>query len=364
VAAKRKASSKPAIAAAALLDAPLRESVAVPANGVAAGTAVRKRERASVEGGLIGLTADGILGWAWDPAQPTRSVTAVVTSGGDVLGTGVADLFDHDAVRHHIGPGIPGFLVKPTRAPQGRYPVALTLKDEAGAILGAPLLIDDPAKFEPFLLASDRGSYEGYVDQFRDGFLIGWAWSPVSPDRPVVVELYEGDDRIDRTVASLYRDDLAAAGKRQGHCGFRLELPVALLDDRVHSLKIKIANSGYELPGGAIAFGPLSASALLNEIVMLRAEVRRLADTIGRIASPQGDVQAGLIRTVSERVAALIEVQRETVERELDALRAVAFAAAPADFRSGGEPRDAVVNGDAEAGGAGTRVKRKAVSPS
>lgn len=312
---------------------PRRRAPAKPAPARANGAATAavdpgSADRFSIEGGLISISDDGVLGWAWDPADPARLVTAVITNGDDVLGSGIADLFDHEIVRHRVGPGIPGFLIKPTRAPKTDLPVVLTLKDEGGRTLGAPLVVDDRAKLQSFLLGSERDVYEGFVDQMRDGLLLGWAWSPSSQERPVVVELYDGDDRIERTVASLYREDLAAAGKRQGHCGFRLELPVALLDDRVHYLKVRIANSRYEVGGGTIAFGPLSATSLFAEVVALRAEVARLAKMIEFVASPQGEVQATLIRTLSERVAAMTEVQRETIERELDALRAVALGTA------------------------------------
>lgn len=293
--------------------------------------ATRSGERGSLEGGLISVTLDGVLGWLWDPADPTRTVNAVIANGDDVVGTGVADLFDHDLVRRVAGPGIPGFLIKPTKAITGEFPVALTLRDESGRTFGAPLVVADAAQVEPFLYDLERGRYEGYIDQLRDGLLIGWAWSPASPDRPVVVELYEGNDRIDRTVASIYREDLAAAGKRGGNCGFRLELPVSLLDDRIHNLRVKIADSQFEVPGGSVTFGPMTATTLINEVVALRSEVARLTALVSRVASPQGELQTNLIRTLSERFAAVMEVQRETVERELDCLRALAFGTASGD---------------------------------
>ncbi len=169
MASKRKATPKQTGAAASFLSPRLQEPP--PANGaIAAGSALRAREKATVEGGLISVDGDGILGWAWDPADPTRAVTAVVTSGDVVIGTGIADLFDHDSVRHHVGPGIPGFLIKPTRASQGRYPVALTLKDEAGPILGAPLSVDDPAKLEPFSSSSSAAPMRAMSTSSATGF--------------------------------------------------------------------------------------------------------------------------------------------------------------------------------------------------
>jgi hypothetical protein len=71
--------------------------------------------------------------------------------------------------------------------------------------------------------------------------------------------------------------------------------------------------------------GPLPVKTVLDELVSLRATVNRLEQVVNRVVSPTGDIQAALVRVLSERVAALTEVQRETVERELDALRAFAF---------------------------------------
>ncbi len=331
MAVKRKKPSEPKKIAKSAGAEPPRATAPQSANGAAPAVAARAGERRTLEGGLISITLDGVLGWLWDPADPTRTLNAVIANGDDVVGIGAADLFDHDIVRRVAGPGIPGFLIKPTKAITGGFPLALTLRDEAGRTLGAPLVVTDATQVEPFLYDLERGLYEGYIDQLRDGLLIGWAWSPSSPDRPVVVELYEGNDRIDRTVASIYREDLAAAGKRAGHCGFRLELPVSLLDDRVHSLRVKIADSQFEVPGGAVTFGPMTATALINEITALRSEVSRLTALVNRVASPQGELQTNLIRTLSERFAAVMEVQRETVERELDCLRALAFGTATGD---------------------------------
>ncbi len=63
----------------------------------------------------------------------------------------------------------------------------------------------------------------------------------------------------------------------------------------------------------------------MNELAGLRTEVAGLSKLINQVTSPHGEFQGTVIRTLSERLAALAEIQRETVERELDALRAFAF---------------------------------------
>jgi hypothetical protein len=280
-----------------------------------------------VTGEILSITEAGIVGWAWDPTNPGRAVSVAIMHDGEVLGTGTADIFDDELIRQRVGAGIPGFLVKLIRPPRGQYPITLTLRADDESSLGTPLVIDDPRRLEDLSPGSDPALYDGQVEHLRDGALIGWVWSPSFPDSRVTVELWEGERRIDRTHASIYREDLARAGKGTGSCGFRLELPLSLLDDQLHSLRVKVENSQYDMPGGKITFGPLVASALLDEVVALRNEVGRLAKLVNQVVSPQGVFQGMVIQTLSERSAALAEIHREAVERELDALRAFAFDA-------------------------------------
>lgn len=301
----------------------------------------------SVEGGLISITPDGILGWAWDPANPDYLPRVTIETGsGMTLGTAIADIFDHAVIRGRVGPGIPGFVMKLLVTSEESLPMTLILKDQGGRNLGTPLVLNDPAVLEPMLSNMGRSVYEGHIDGLHHGFLSGWAWSPLSPDLPVVVELYDADERIDRTVASLYRDDLAAADKRGGHCAFQFDLPISLLDGHVHSLKVRIADSQFELPGAPMVFGPLSDTAVLQELVSLRAEVKRLEQAVSRVVSPKGDIQSALVRILSERIAALAEVQRETVERELDALRAFAFRSSTAPIQATGPEAGSLTKAD------------------
>jgi len=279
----------------------------------------------NLKGDIISMTEAGVLGWAWDPANPRRAVSISIMHGHEILGTGTADVFDDGTVRQRVGPGIPGFLVKLISPPQGHYPITLTLKADDDSLLGTPLVIEDSAQLMGLSPDLDPASYDGHVEHLKDGVLTGWVWSPSFPNRRVAVELWEGERRIDRTHASTYREDLARAGKGNGSCGFRLELPLSLLDDQLHSLRVRVENSQFEIPGGKITFGPLIASALLDELIALRNEVGRLAKLVNQVVSPQGEFQGTVIQTLSERSAALAEIHRESVERELDALRAFAF---------------------------------------
>jgi hypothetical protein len=289
------------------------------------------REDDGLEGGLLAITSDGVLGWAWKPADPSIAVEADIVCNGQILSSIIADLFSNPAIRSRIGSGIPGFLAKLSLQPAGPYPITLQLHSRTGGLLGDPLVINHPRELSTVVQGLGASSFEGYVDYVADGYVTGWAWKPADPAEQVAVELMEGEIRLDRALASIHRQDLASCGKRGGSCGFRLELPISLLDDRVHVLHVIIANTQIKLSGCSLTFGPQTAAPLLKEISRLRSQVADLAALVDRIVSPLGELQTSLIRALSERMGALIEVQRETVHSELDALRALALRPASDD---------------------------------
>ena len=135
---------------------------------------------------------------------------------------------------------------------------------------------------------------------------------------------------VGRQAADIFRGDLAEADKRGGHCAFCFELPATLLDGTAHLLHVRIAGTAVELTNSPIGFGPLAVSDLIHEISSLRAEVKRLSKAVDFAVAPNGAFQSGLLRELCDRVAAYSEIQREAIESELDALRAMTFAPKPA----------------------------------
>ena len=153
----------------------------------------------------------------------------------------------------------------------------------------------------------------------------GWARNAALPDVPVIVELLDDGQIAGRMRADLLREDLRAAGKGSGRHGYRITLSNRLLDGRPHSLRVRIGGTRYELPNGPIAFGPLPPGDPAEAIQQLRSEIHRLNERLDALSDPGGRYLGDVVRRLSERVAALAEVHRESIERELDALRRFAF---------------------------------------
>lgn len=66
---------------------------------------------------------------------------------------------------------------------------------------------------------------EGVVDGLSGQTLRGWAWIPGEVEAPPLrVEVRDNDQLLGQANAADFRADLAAAGKRDGHCGFAIKL--------------------------------------------------------------------------------------------------------------------------------------------
>ena len=289
-----------------------------------------------IQGGLIGIERDGVVGWAWDGNAPEAPVQVKLFAGGQLVGQAVANQFDDERVRTLVGPGVPGFITRLAVAPNGRYPLSLRVHDAAGNPLGEPLSVHAEAELSGLIGLEPMASYEGNIDGVYDGALKGWARDADAPDRPMELELRDTGVTIGHCTANLLREDLRLAGLHHGLYGFSLDLPVSLLDGRAHSLSVGVAGSKVTLRGGPIAFGPLATSALMTQVSALQSEVAALRQLVDGLIAPDGAFQRLVLRTLSERIAATADIGRDQTERDMAALRAMVFAAA--ERAAGAEP--------------------------
>ncbi|PXA83369.1 hypothetical protein DMC47_43735 [Nostoc sp. 3335mG] len=67
------------------------------------------------------------------------------------------------------------------------------------------------------------------IDEITGTGAYGWAWSPTDPNRPLSIELVDENGTIRaHAVADIFREDLAAHGKRGGWCGFAIPIDATL----------------------------------------------------------------------------------------------------------------------------------------
>jgi GT2 family glycosyltransferase/glycosyltransferase involved in cell wall biosynthesis len=116
-----------------------------------------------------------------------------------------------------------------------------------------PRRAEIPAEPAPELPAEPLGSIvEGmiraYIDYADWTGIRGWIWDPEMPEKRLLLEVLDGDNRLATVVASEYRADLVEAGVGDGRHGFSIPLSETLLPFARHILHLRPVGSTFELP--------------------------------------------------------------------------------------------------------------------
>lgn len=89
--------------------------------------------------------------------------------------------------------------------------------------------------------------FEGYHDIANCKIIHGWVWDINHPNRSVQVEIYDGDNLLAIVTANEFRHDLLSAGKGDGTHAFTFKVPPRLRDGKLHLVRIRVANSYFNL---------------------------------------------------------------------------------------------------------------------
>ena len=95
---------------------------------------------------------------------------------------------------------------------------------------------------------------EGRLEAVRHGHIEGWAFDPRDPTRRLEIEVLCDGQVQGRSVADLYRQDLAEAGVGDGRHAFALPLSSALRNAGEHELVVRECQSGQPLEGSPLVW--------------------------------------------------------------------------------------------------------------
>lgn len=274
----------------------------------------------NAEGGLLQLSAEGIIGWVGVPAHPGDTVRVVITVNDEPLGTVLANRFDLELVRRQVGIGIPGFAARLTRPPSGAPPFIVTARSSQGHLLGEPLIVASLEELGPAIVGHQPVAIEGVVDLLDAGRLQGWVWNRLKPELVITVDIFDGANLLGRASGDQPRDDLRRAEKRGGQCGFSFELPSSLLDMKLHVIRVLMSGTSLELHNSPLEFGPTRLAPLIQEMARLRQEVDSLTSRVGGLLAAEGTLQRDIIRVLAERIDAYAAIQQEAIDRRLEAV--------------------------------------------
>lgn len=89
--------------------------------------------------------------------------------------------------------------------------------------------------------------YNGTLDGFVNGEIVGWAYDYDHRDDSVTVEFYDGEEKVGSVKADQFRKDLADKKIGTGKYGFQFPIPESLKDGKTHEIHAKIKDTTFEL---------------------------------------------------------------------------------------------------------------------
>jgi hypothetical protein len=173
------------------------------------------------------------------PASPqaiTAATDLAAPAIGEPAGAGFAEaaqpwaagLSQSEAMLTSDLGGIPpvGQFAEPPPLPAAAAALVSPAGEALSTTLRRPRRAETLAEPAPELPAEPLGSVvEGmiraYIDYADWTGIRGWIWDPEMPEKRILLEVLDGDNRLATVVASEYRADLVEAGLGDGGTGFR-----------------------------------------------------------------------------------------------------------------------------------------------
>jgi hypothetical protein len=90
---------------------------------------------------------------------------------------------------------------------------------------------------------------EGVLEDVSGDGISGWAWDSKQPDRPIRVDIFDGDTKLATVLACAFREDLLQAQIGSGRHAFGYAIPAGLKDGKSHPIRVTIAGTDKELTG-------------------------------------------------------------------------------------------------------------------
>lgn len=215
------------------------------------------------QGAIEGLHRGLLYGWAIDTAQPDAYVVLEICRDNepfgcliaDVARTDLSDAFDIAASRS-VANTCHGFVADLGRDFEKHAGVLTVRVANTGVLLPGHLSIDE----------QDKPPVSATSNVFGDGALglHGWVIDSADEQRPVTVRAYVGHQMVAEAIANL--EHPAMRSFNIGMHGFNLNLPLALADGQVHTVRV-VDEQGMPLNGSPLTICCFGAGvkALLPE---------------------------------------------------------------------------------------------------
>ena len=95
-------------------------------------------------------------------------------------------------------------------------------------------------------------SSRGFLDTAADCVTVtGWAYDPVQPNTPIMVDIYGGNSLVATVAANIFRQDLFNAGIGNGSHGFIYTVPASLRNGQTRTIRAQVSDRNIVLTGSS-----------------------------------------------------------------------------------------------------------------
>jgi hypothetical protein len=284
-------------------------------------TVARRHGSETLEGHVIGVVNDKVVGWAWDSAKPYQPVDVELFIGELRVGRGSANVFDIELAQAERGNGMHRFELSLERLPTSPPPfeIRILISDTDRELL-PPVRLVTIAEAERLLTGT---KYVGKVTGIVDGKLSGWVFSRENPHEEPVLTLRDGDTNVLTRRAKGQTSALIDTGVAASVFRFELPLPSNVVDGKPHLLSVLVGASGHELTGSPLMFGPADVSSIGMSLAAVSARQRQLESQVASLQPglDQSILEKRIADSMFDRIDMLLNIHRDALERELAVLR-------------------------------------------
>jgi len=87
----------------------------------------------------------------------------------------------------------------------------------------------------------NRDNLSGQVDTIDKNQVSGWIWNPKKPNKKIVIQIYDHNNRLSKIKAKNYRQDLHNSNIGNGLHSFNYSFPESIKNDKIHKIRLLIS---------------------------------------------------------------------------------------------------------------------------
>lgn len=240
--------------------------VARPASSPVGGKLLKRllglARRPPIEGFVDRVVAGEVHGWAFDPRRPDRRLLVVATLDGQVQAETLAELPRRDLAAAGKSDGKHGFRLRlpPNLGPEtaGRLQIQVMVGAQRFPLQRGAIVLpaQDPPAPKPEPPKAPEAQLVGFIEACRERSVQGWAVNPNNPEKPALVDFYDGELYLGSAAATIDRPRLSRSGAPQGARGFVFDLPAGRRIEDDLGLRARISGTRHELKRSKSYTGP------------------------------------------------------------------------------------------------------------